>query len=206
MSSEEFECLKHSRKYLRAKVTRRCNIIEQNIASFDCGALEAELLDLKELRVQLDDSNLCVSKSIWSFVTSSTARDKELDECDQYDCKFVSAIRSITSAPISASSPQGVGVASNGAIFNAKLKMPELPLPQYSYAKEENLEQFFRFESVINNYNLTSYEKFIFLQRQLRKEPLALIKSLVGDSQSYDTAKELLTKEFASPLTQRYDH
>ena len=85
----------------------------------------------------------------------------------------------------------------------APLRMSELPLPEYSHSDGESLEYFLKsFESVIDKYKLSSYEKFIYLQKQLKKEPLVLIKSLEVRNPSYEEAKELLSKVFASIRSQ----
>ena len=46
----------------------------------------------------------------------------------------------------------------------------------------------------------------MFLQRQLYNEPLTLVKSLEVGSQNYTSAKDLLTRAFASSLTQQYEN
>ena len=44
-----------------------------------------------------------------------------------------------------------------------------------------------------------------FLLKQLTKEPLALVKSLHGNNQSFEEAKLLLQQAFASPVKQKHD-
>ena len=86
-----------------------------------------------------------------------------------------------------------------------KLKLPEIPLPIYSNAKDETLDQFFEnFENIIVKYQLSDYEKFIYLKKQLQGEPLTLISSLSGSKQSFEGAKLLLRKAFADALTQKF--
>ena len=98
------------------------------------------------------------------------------------------------------------GSASREDIHYNKLKLPRLPLPEYGHKEGEDLNKFFtNFELIIDKYSLFSFEKFVFLQKQLSNEPLTLIKSLETGRQDYESAKELLEKAFASPLTQKYD-
>lgn len=87
-----------------------------------------------------------------------------------------------------------------------KLKLPELPLPKFSYAKGETLISFLAsFESIISAYSLSSYEKFVFLKRQLSGPPLVLVESLELSKQSYESAVELLKHAFASDVVQKFD-
>ena len=89
---------------------------------------------------------------------------------------------------------------------NNKLKLPAVSLPEYSGEKSESLERFFHgFESILEKHPLSNYEKFLYLKGQLHKGPKALVSSLEPTEQTYESAKELLTKAFAYPVTQRYD-
>ena len=65
---------------------------------------------------------------------------------------------------------------------------------------------FFRnFEAIVSKYAISEYEKFVFLEKQLSRETLTLIKSFQGDRQSYAEARSLLESAFASLLLQKYD-
>ena len=62
-----------------------------------------------------------------------------------------------------------------------------------------------KFESIIDKYTLSEYERFVFLEKQLAGHPLTLIKSLMGTDRCYSKAKALLTKAFARPLKQKFE-
>ena len=90
--------------------------------------------------------------------------------------------------------------------ISTHMKLPQVPLPEYGRREGESLEGFLgNFETIINKYSLSEFEKFVLLSRQLRNEPLVLIKSLQGSQQSYTEAKNLLILAFSSPLTQKFD-
>ena len=78
-------------------------------------------------------------------------------------------------------------------------------LPIYIRKDGEDLNLFFSHLENISTYRLTDYERFIYLQSQLSGEPLTLIESLHVASKIYVKAKELLTKAFASVITQQYE-
>ena len=88
----------------------------------------------------------------------------------------------------------------------SKLKLPEIKLPKFSNADNDNLEKFWHaLESIINKHSLSSYEKYVYLLGQLSGAPKVLVESLDINEQTYDVAKELLNKAFASKLSQKYD-
>lgn len=82
-----------------------------------------------------------------------------------------------------------------------KLKLPEIPLPEFCDRKGETLNSFLVcFEGIINKYNLFAYKKYVFLKWQLEGEPLTLVNSLEESKQSYLYAKELLKQAFVVTL------
>ena len=52
---------------------------------------------------------------------------------------------------------------------------------------------------------MSDYEKFIYLAKKLNGEPLALVTSLQGVEESYNEAKNLLYKAFASHTRQKQE-
>ena len=47
-----------------------------------------------------------------------------------------------------------------------KLKLPELPLPSFSNNEGERLIQFFiNFEAIIDKYDLSNFERYIYLEK-----------------------------------------
>lgn len=205
MEKEELDFLRNNRKYVRAKVTRKCNSITADILTLSKDKLNDEISYCKDLREEIKAANLQISKGLWVHETDRTKLDQELERCDEYNDKLFSIIRSLETK-VKELTEVDRKYSSEMARIGNQLKLPQLPLPVYSHAKGENLDKFFTcFETIVNKYSLSSYEKFIFLEKQLSREPLVLIKSLEGDQQSYDTAKELLLKAFASPITQKFN-
>ena len=91
-------------------------------------------------------------------------------------------------------------------VSRLKLKLPQIPMPSYGHKDGEDLHKFFlNFENIILKYELSEYDKFLYLQGQLSGEPLTLVKSLDVGSQCYSAAKELLTRAFASKITQQFE-
>lgn len=204
--TSNLEFLKHHRKYLRAQISKKSNHIELNRASFNKIEINETSAALKELKSKLDQFNERHSEALWNDKGDSEGFEKllqdDLQSCDTYNHKVFKALAQLEEGSFET-------VAHHTSEINrigCQLKLPQLPLPEYSHAEGESLELFLNgFEAIIEKYNLSSYEKFVFLQKQLHKEPLTLIKSIEKSNQSYEVAIELLTKAFASTLNQQYE-
>ena len=68
------------------------------------------------------------------------------------------------------------------------------------------LNIFFKaFENAMDTMKIDSYLKFIYLQNQLDKQPLELVKSLSSSEQTYEEAKSLLLKAFGSEICRKFE-
>lgn len=205
MSEQELSFLKENRKYLRSKVTKLCNNITSNIQSFDGDKCEECKQTLNSYKCKLTESNEKISKGLWIFEQSRDKLNEELDKCEQYDCDILKSIKFLERHMSNHNAPTLMTTPFSPQVSN-QIKLPQLPLPEYGHENGENLGLFFtNFENIINKYSLSEYEKFVFLSRQLKGEPLILVKSLQGAHQSYEEAKALLTKAFSSPLAQKFE-
>ena len=207
--------LKDNRKYVRQKLTLRCNKISNNVDSFsvDDGVENLEFITMFGQKL------MNLDEQIGTIIFSQGVEEKsneEMEQTETYENKISSAKRKLNAAIAVLSGPTpGVSSYSNptggegvggGRASLPKMKLPELPLPKYGRLEGENLVQFFsNFEDIITKYNLSEYERFIYLERQLSNEPLILIKSLTGTQRCYGQAKELLCKAFARPIQQKFD-
>ena len=171
---------------------------------------------MKGLREKLEKVNYDISKGIYLHESNRSVLGDELEKCEEYEDKIDAVRGSLDerAAALNAMRDPGVGEAVglpsiSGSAFQRienQLKLPQLPLPEYSHAEGESLDKFIaNSETIVDKYTLSSSERFVFLKRQLREEPLLLDNSLQGHHQSYTDAKELLIKAFASPITQKVD-
>ena len=199
---------RNARRYLRQRLTRRINVVNRNLDSLDIDQCRDDLNLILELRQKISD----LDTSIGSFLAplGEESMDADLDEVERYE-SISNPIVNILKSKIA--SLEGISSTSHASLHQPavsdfpspnKLKLPEIPLPKFENNENESLIQFFiNFENIIRKYNLTDYEKFVFLVRQLANEPLTLVRSLTGIQQSYVEAKEILTKAFARPFKQK---
>ena len=210
----ELKYLKGNRKFLRAKVTRTCNTISSSIHTFDKNSCLDSIADLKALELKLTKVNDQISKCFCNYDMEEDTLSSEFEVCESYDEKILKTIRRLEKtideyADLSTSQLVGPDLSapsSNGGGQTNRLRLPEIPLPHFYRKNGESLERFLsNFESILNKYSLTEYEKYIFLCKQVHNEALTLIKSLQGTNQIYSEAKKLLEKAFASTVTQKYE-
>ena len=60
------------------------------------------------------------------------------------------------------------------------------------------------FEAMINQHNLSSYEKYVYFKGQLTGSAKVLIDSLPLNDLTYESAKKLLSDAYCDVTTQQY--
>ena len=211
MSDLQIKSLIHTRKYLRADITRNHNKINEGPDSIPFEELEFTLMRLSDMRSRIKDMNAAVMQELVG-AGDEVATQQEYNLSEEYSNKLmqgISILKSRLANPgisVQTHDHEAHNRDSPAAFLPNKLKLPQIPMPTYGHKDGEDLHKFFlTFENIIAKYHLSDYEKFIFLQGQINGEPLTLIKSLDVGSQTYNTAKELLTRAFASPVTQQFE-
>ena len=213
VSNDQLEMLKHCRKYIRGKITRNCNQFKSSVGDDDVDVLSGNIEILENLQDEISKSDADIRKLLYT-VKDTTKLDREMESCDAYIDSICSTkrllknkLKVICDRNMSVRSDHSASIPSGaGHRLASQIKLPQLPLPDYSNSEGECLETFLdQYENIVEKYNLNNYEKYVFLLKQLSKEPLALVKSLHGTNQSYGEAKALLQQAFASPLKQKHD-
>lgn len=196
----------HSRGRIRAKVTRTCNKIHDDLPNLTSVERKANITYLESLRVELKNMDEFICSDIWKSKSDKVELEAEWDICDSYEKNIFDTIfaldQPITEVPITSSNSEQV--VAHSSRLN-KLRLPEIPLPMFSNAQDETLNHFLEnFNNILSKYELSDYEKFVYLKRQLKGEPLTLIGSLSGVDQSFEGAKLLLREAFADSVSQKY--
>ena len=207
--SESVEVLVQNRGIVRQRITKLCNkISEDTDFSPQQRLIYIEKLNiLKDNVHQLDNSilNEQIKEKIPAAQLSSS-----MDSNEVYEDKIVMAFLNLNPPSATPDIHPGAGGSNSSFAENPnfgpnKLKLPQVPLPEFGNKKGENFQKFIRsFESIVNKHALSDHQKFIYLCKQLSNGPKILVDSLDIDMQSYDAAKELLTKAFDSSLNSKY--
>ena len=182
---EKIADLTHSRAYLRQKITKKCNAIEENVLNSDVVSCKEYISEVKTLSSKISE----LDDEIGDLMLRSKGESElnsDMVNCEAYETKIKTILRLLNtklSTLTSSNAPSVSDQQSSGtSTLKNNLKLPEFPLPTYSHAKGESLVQFFiNFESIIDKYTLSEYERFVFLEKQLAGHPLTLIKSMLLD-------------------------
>lgn len=85
-----------------------------------------------------------------------------------------------------------------------KLQLPQLELPAFD-GKPVEFSRFIEcFESILNKFCLSDFEKFSYLLQQVSGPARDIVNSVPQDNLSYETAKSLLTDAFSCKITQQF--
>lgn len=206
--------LVRKRGYKRTAVTKVCDEIHNLDLGESTLQRKREFIDkLQKLRHELDILNDQITDEEFDDTVPDSVLNETLRICEEYDDKIMIALGVLKLSIDTRVHSDNIAVNSrndflpeNNVISSQRLKLPEVPLPYYSNDKGETLDYFLKaFESVIDKYSLSTYEKFILLKRQLKGAPLTLINSLGISEQSFEHARDLLEKAFSSETTKKFD-
>ena len=207
---EDLPFFKGMRTTVRSKCTRLCNGVNRG-DFLQPSDIRNCIEDLKDIKSELKKLDSDVLRCMYKSKVQQDVLDAEHGACEDYQNKITLAVRTLQSSLEAAALPPSP--TGNQASFGQlsanpgnQIKLPQIPLPEYNHSEGESFENFIsNFESVINKYNVSNFEKYIYLERQVKGEALTLIKSLRGNDRSYDEAHKLLTKAFASPIVQKFE-
>ena len=85
-----------------------------------------------------------------------------------------------------------------------KMSLPKLQLPSFDGSPEKYSRFIKQFEAVLSKFNITSFEKFTYLENQLSGSAKALLNAVPVDNLSYDDAKKLLDKAYLDADVQKF--
>ena len=217
---QEMKFLKGTRAHLRTKCTKKHADVCANVREFTDAKARCMVDEFKEMNAKLEDLNTDVQRLLYKLDFEAGVIGAELITCDEYEDKVSNAVGLLQAliASRAAEAAEVTAVAAAQAALNASsvgipagdasagLRLPDLPLPEFNYEEGDSFENFISdFEQTIFKYPLSNYKRYIYLVRQVKGGALELIKSLRGEQKSYDDAKELLTRAFASPTVQKFD-
>ena len=207
MSQARLENLVRARGHIRTKVTKHCNLVSDELSDLTEHKRRTYLDKLESLKRELSDAD----KIIFQLQAESVATPEDFlrfsDERELYQDKIADALGSLSSHDTRNSTMNfSNNLFSNDSptLESNKLKLPQVPLPEFSNHKSQNFGKFIQeFEAIVNRHSLSDYVKFVYLCKQLSGAPKILVESLDVDQQKYNVAKELLVKAFDSTLSSK---
>ena len=201
-----------ARAGLRRSATCTLKKIEQSPISdlVEAQAYEDKLVTLRGKLSSLDDSirDYMLGKGLWT----DDEYQSEYTICEGYQDGLTLGIRRLqlviknlqtANAPILHSNPPAP-MPNAGQSFNPKMSLPKLELPTFDGKPEYYTRFILQFESIMDKFTLTPFQKFTYLEGQLSGPAKDLIKSISDDDLRYDVARDLLDKAFKNEDTQKF--
>ena len=190
-----------NRGFIRQRITKLVNKISDEVPNVSHSGKSLHLEKCITLKKKIQD----LDEEIFEINISLNTNDLELGEeetrAEAYIEMLDDAILKLESLPtqnLAGVGSSGISVEGNTpSVVQNKLKLPQVPLPEFSNRKGENLRNFFlSFESIIDKHRLSSFEKYVYLSKQLSNAPKILVDSLDIEDKLYEKAKELLEQAF----------
>ena len=143
----EYHYLKIKRGYIRTKITKYVNALSSQAETWNIKQCENAIDDLNNFKENLIRSNSEISNVIWKFISDEKEFEAESEKCDFYDGMLVSSLRAMRDKIELLQNEQTPFVASfNESVSNTprvnQLKLPNIPLPEYSHSLGESFEKF----------------------------------------------------------------
>ncbi|XP_068200128.1 uncharacterized protein [Palaemon carinicauda] len=182
------------RKIIRKKVTDCANRSSQ-YPSLDNTAKVSERGVLLDYRKRLNDLDSKIQTLKFSGEFREEDLEAELSACQSYHDE-ISGILPLLDVSVNAGSPP---LSLTPDIARSLLRQPTAPLPKFQSKEGEDFLKFIReFETTTQSFNYLDRDLLLLLKQQVEGRAKCLLGSLEADKQSYNDAKDLLTKAFAS--------
>lgn len=187
----------NTRRGHRQSVTKTLKSI-QSKSFTDLGelrALKAKCITLQENISVLDDSisDEMLTRNLWD----DERCDQENANCELYRDDLRLCIGKLDVAI------EGLSQTSNSS-GNPKMSLPKLQLPTFDGSPEKYSRFITQFESVLSKFNLTSFEKYTYLESQLSGSAKMLLGAVPVETLQYEVAKKLLDKAFLDEDVQKF--
>ena len=101
------------------------------------------------------------------------------------------------------SSNRGNAASNNFSQANVKLKLPTAKLPEFDGTPEAYDKFIESLDEILNKFNLTQFEKYNYLLQQVHGTARDIVQSVPRSTDSYDTAKKLLSDAFCNKYLQQ---
>lgn len=188
----------------RQAVTKAIAKVEESLDTLtnrDCTFYIDKLSDLQRELVHLDESISCkmLEDGSWDqaqYISECENNEGYADEISM--CVLTLKDKAASLAPTVEPVPNSPRAISH------KVTLPHIELPTFDGKPESYSKFIVSFENLIAKYNLSPFEKFSYLSKQLTGVARKLIESLSLNDLNYDSAKKLLNDAFCNKLDQQF--
>ena len=208
ISDDDYLLKIKQRSYKRQSVTKTINSIENKLPDAE-NDLKFNINKLKCLKLELISLNESIQSSL---LRKKKLGDKDFNDfcalCETYDDNIERTLCALTSKleevlhPSNFISGNAPPQTSNSSL--PRLKIPELKLPTFDGKPEKYKSFIVSLELVLGKFNLTDYEKYLYLKQQVTGPAKEIIESLPTDDLTFDAAKKLLSDAFSDTTIQQF--
>ena len=189
----ELDLLIGKRKHIRGQITRTHGTVGQFSQLFNDVDRSVKLSTLKDLKVELKNLDSLIQGLKFGEKHAEKDLMEELNNCSHYFNLINICIVHLEQLAVNKENPQA-------------LKCPKTPLPRFSSKEGEDFTRFLSlFNTTVDKFKLTDYDKLILFKQQLSGSALVLVESLSLDNQTFKDAVDLLSEALASPDTQKHN-
>lgn len=143
-----------------------------------------------------------LNDSIYELITDSVRLQQEMVTANEYNLNTLRVVNELEEVLNKLKDPSTD--RKDGSEGKHKISLPDIELPKFD-GNPANYNKFIvSFESLISKYNLSSFEKFSYLSKQLTGAAKKLVESLSLKDLTYEAAVKLLNEAFSDPLAQQY--
>ncbi|CAK1584845.1 unnamed protein product [Parnassius mnemosyne] len=204
LESQELRELKKKRKSYRGKLTMYCNFVKK-FREINVEKLSAsQILDL-QLRTEAVGSIYNILDTIQERIdVLCTDIDEQLADRQKYDDAY---FENVAHAKLMINSKQSGHAPNQVQVVNVQnkpetqdiIRYPEISLPSFSGGMNDWLEFRETFDSLINQSQMNSIQKYKYLRSCLQGGALEVVSSLEFTSENYSLAWNLLCERYNNP-------
>ena len=178
----------------------QCSELDRNSCRFHLNKIEALGSELCTLNA--DYTKFMLDNSKWT----ATELQSDMDKAQEYDDNVRLILQTLSDKLqfLESSTVESSGIARSNPTSGHKVRLPDIELPSFDGQPESFNKFIVSFESLISKYDLSQYEKFSYLTRQLTGNAKKLVESLSLQNTDYDSAKKLLNDAYFDKLQQQY--
>lgn len=168
----------------------------------DLNATDVEhyLDKLEAIKTKLEEQDDKInSHMLFHSFWSNNDYIKQSEVCDKYQDEIGKQIKLLKAKLVQ---PIQSSLASNPPSY--KLPFPQIELPSFDGSPEAYPRFIHSFETLISKYNLSAFEKYSYLLKQLKGPARLLVESVALSDLTYDSAKSLLDDAYCDKTSQQY--
>ena len=194
------------RRGLRQSVTKTADNLSKKPITDTATAksMKEKFIYLKTQLLEVDEyiRDVMLTENLWD----ETKYDAEHAHSMEYiDVIYLSIQKlDLMIDELNPSQPDDPPLNPNNVSSNPKMNLPKLELPKFDGRPEYYLRFITQFESVIDKFNLSSFEKYTYLQGQLSGPAKELLNAIPVNEMKYSLAKNLLDKAYQSGSVQMF--